>query len=106
MGILVQYASQKRHRQAFSERLFDKALLLSEKKILGRIRPPWAKQPSYMSKKITFPPRPAPSACPYCETRTPSDAAVNDAIRPGWRAYRVSGGIETANPWIPTGTGH
>ena len=34
--------------------LFDKVLQLSEQRILNRLRPPWVKQPSYMSKRLPF----------------------------------------------------
>ncbi|KAH9903899.1 hypothetical protein F4778DRAFT_71790 [Xylariomycetidae sp. FL2044] len=51
MAIVSEYASQKRNREIFCDRLFRNVLKLSRSRILARIRPLWLPEPPYVKTR-------------------------------------------------------
>ncbi|KAG7112018.1 hypothetical protein HYQ44_010213 [Verticillium longisporum] len=54
LATVCQYCTLRKKRQEFCRSLFLKVLQLSQRRILGRIRPPWIQQPSHIRKKRPF----------------------------------------------------
>ncbi|KAG7103713.1 hypothetical protein HYQ44_017801 [Verticillium longisporum] len=54
LATVCQYCTCRKKRQEFCQSLFLQVLQLSRRRILGRIRPPWIRQPSHIRKARPF----------------------------------------------------